>query len=718
MTGTPSPSSRLPAWVLLLVATIGVPGAVAFALTDKIAQNPWLSLGLAVVYELVVVLTGFGLKVWSKLESRWVDRTADAVDIFLQSLFFRYRRRYLRYLVYACRDFDMKGLTTQGIHSLELQRVFVELSLVPRPPHAASSDPIHELPGELRRGGHIIWDFLHAASNQNIVVLGPPGSGKTTLLKHMVLTLASGAQACRQLRVPVKLPILLFLREHAVGIKDSSDKSLAEVIRDSLARQNIPPPPKGWIERGLDQGNCLVMLDGLDEVADADTRRAVVAWVERQMIASGSNRFVITSRPHGYRDNPLPGVSAVEVCPFNAEQVEKFVQNWYLANEVMTAQKEDEGVRMEAKNRAADFRSRLRRSQTLSALAINPLLLTMIATVHRFRGNLPGRRVELYAGICDVFLGRRQQARGLIVDLTPAQKRSVLQPMAYYMMSQRQRLLPIEEARSAIANQLAQVDPRADPDGFLKDIENASGLLVEREQGQYAFSHLTFQEYLASAHCVTARLVDDLLSHIDDDWWRETIRLYAAQADATAIIAACQAIASTSVPALALAIECQDEALQVEPHQRASLSELLDAGINAPEPERRRLVAETLLTLRIRRMARADNAREADDSLLTNAEYQLFLDDTSFQGRHHQPDQWMSKQFPAGRGRDPVIGLRSSDAVAFCDWLTGRIGTNSRYSNPIGLKFLRFQLSMLPTIRGIGRIRMGRTALRCLGTQR
>src|SRR5450756_1056225 len=115
------------------------------------------------------------------------------------------------------------------------------------------------------------------------------------------------------------------------------------------------------------------------------------------------------------------------------------------------------------------------------------------------------------------------------------------------MMGKRQRMLPIEEANSVITGPLAQVDAHADPGDFLTLIENGSSLLVERESGLYGFSHLTFQEYLASAHARTARLVDDLVTHVAEDWWRETIRLDAAQADATPIVPACLADARTSV---------------------------------------------------------------------------------------------------------------------------------------------------------------------------
>ena len=74
---------------------------------------------------------------------------------------------------------------------------------------------------------------------------------------------------------------------------------------------------------------------------------------------------------------------------------------------------------------------------------MNPLLLTLIATVHRYRSQLPGRRVELYAEICDVFLGKRQQAKDLELDLTPAQKVRVLRVLAYEMMCREVREIKV-----------------------------------------------------------------------------------------------------------------------------------------------------------------------------------------------------------------------------------------------------------------------------------
>jgi len=79
-----------------------------------------------------------------------------------------------------------------------------------------------------------------------------------------------------------------------------------------------------------------------------------------------------------------------------------------------------------ATQRAASVGQALALVFGLVGLFYNPLLLTMIATIHQYRGTLPERRVEFYEAICKVSLGRRRQIYGLDLDLSPDQKQSVL----------------------------------------------------------------------------------------------------------------------------------------------------------------------------------------------------------------------------------------------------------------------------------------------------
>src|SRR5215471_8978962 len=119
-------------------------------------------------------------------------------------------------------------------------------------------------------------------------------------------------------RAPVSgTPVLLFLRDHAAAIGRNADIKLTELIEASL--KDLPPPAR-WFRDRLSNGKCLIMFDGLDEVADPDLRLKV----ERQVEFLGANRFVVSSRPNGYRDNPLSGFTVLQVLPFNRDQVERF----------------------------------------------------------------------------------------------------------------------------------------------------------------------------------------------------------------------------------------------------------------------------------------------------------------------------------------------------------------------------------------------------------
>ena len=137
---------------------------------------------------------------------------------------------------------------------------------------------------------------------------------------------------------------------------------------------------------------------------------------------------------------------------------------------------------MAAKEGANDLLCRLRKKPALLELTVNPLLLTMIATVHRNRSALPGRRVELYAEICEVFLGKRQQARGLELEMTPPQKQRVLEPLAYYMMQTKKRDIIVSKAIEVIASTLEQVQLNT-PETGTWDVWVKAGVINQGLQG-------------------------------------------------------------------------------------------------------------------------------------------------------------------------------------------------------------------------------------------
>ncbi len=626
------------------------------------------------------VLAGFGsailtLCVWllrERIEGRWSKSIADGfeanVRLYGSLIFSGFRRRYYKQLCYRHRVFNVRGLRTRGIFSLELEKVFVDLKVAPQSIEAVSPDLLQR--ENLTRHSSI-WELLvsvHSAF-RSLAVIGAPGSGKTTLLQHLAVIFSQNQQRRHEKRCRAYVPILLFLRDHADAVTAKEPPTLAQLLFEAETREGLKPPAQ-WFERKLEAGKTLVLLDGLDEVGDARKRKQVAVWVAKQIQRYGGSRFIVTSRPRGYQTNPLPEATVLEVQPFNLQQVERFVESWYLANEILSFGKDDAGVRQKAKKHGQDLLQRLRNAPSLAALVINPLLLTMIAMVHRYRGALPGRRVELYAEICDVLLGHWQAAKGLATELTAAQQRMILEPMALHLMDVRNREISAAEAEAIVSEPLARLKgSTATASAFLQGVQSGSGLLLERESGVYSFAHLTFQEYLAAAHLVKNRDPARLVAHIDDSWWHEVIRLYSAQSDGSPIVKACLEAARPST--LSLAYACSQEGM-LEADVAEELEGVLIGGLEAPEPKRRALAAEVMLELRLRDLLRLNDSVEIDTSYISCAEYQLFIDEKRAAGEYRRPDHWRNQRFAEGTADNPIAGVRYADAIEFCEWLTER----------------------------------------------
>jgi len=82
----------------------------------------------------------------------------------------------------------------------------------------------------------------------------------------------------------------------------------------------------------------------------------------------------------------------LQVRSFTDEQVTRFVQGWYLVVEWHSTGATGRDLLLRAEAAADDLLRRLDAAPGLYELTVNPLLLTMIAIVHRHCGALPGSR--------------------------------------------------------------------------------------------------------------------------------------------------------------------------------------------------------------------------------------------------------------------------------------------------------------------------------------
>ena len=397
------------------------------------------------------------------------------------------------------------------------------------------------------------------------VILGAPGAGKTTLLRYLALHYAKAKRdgidqvvgGSQEELGAIRLPIFIRIADYAERLEDEPDLSLLEYFQQfyrqweaafetteiAAVRATFPE----LLLTQMRQGNCLMLLDGLDEVFDQKSRQRVVqgidAFVEEFAGGESGNRFVVTSRIAGYRDVQLSSrFQEFTIAEMAEAQVEQFLRRWCRAIE--EAQQPEAGEAQWGRQADTEVRAILQAigtSEGVKRLTVNPLLLTILALIHRNGSRLPERRVDLYKLAVktlteDWQLGKKlPDAPKLVVKENEAME--LLAPLAYWMHEEKPSgVVTQAEAEQQLAKTLAELN-RVSPEAaevrqavdlFLRKVRETTGLFVERAPAVYGFMHLTFEEYFAARHIANndrEEILQLIRAHLYEPRWEEPILL-------------------------------------------------------------------------------------------------------------------------------------------------------------------------------------------------
>jgi predicted NACHT family NTPase len=165
------------------------------------------------------------------------------------------------------------------------------------------------------------------------MILGKPGAGKTTFLKHLAMQCIGGKFQSDRVPIFITLkdfaeaddkPNLLAYIERLIAMPTVGAKHLENI---SLSNAESDRPNASPLHNILRAGKTLILLDGLDEVREADNSR-VLRQIKEFSEHFSKNQFVVTCRIAA-REYIFEQFTEVEISDFANEQIFNFVNKWF-----------------------------------------------------------------------------------------------------------------------------------------------------------------------------------------------------------------------------------------------------------------------------------------------------------------------------------------------------------------------------------------------------
>lgn len=497
------------------------------------------------------------------------------------------RTDYLSHLYANTRFITLNGIDPQVVGDIEarLNLSAIYTALYTRSLELSDSD-------EIKASTHnfSISDYLSVLDcinrNKHLVLLGDPGCGKSTLVNFVTLCLA-GELLCEKdanlekLIAPIPryynyfdvnevdqevelkyqswdhgalIPVRVVLRDfaaefHSLAELPGKSNLIWAFIEKELTKSShadfLP-----YLRRELIEVGGLVLFDGLDEIPSADQMRSKIKRaIEDFTMAYPKCRIIVTSRVYAYQkqDWRLQGYTDVLIAPFSKVQICQLIDRYYAhIADIRNLNHES------AQGRASLLKRAIIQNKRLVDLAERPLLLTLMVSLHAWRGgNLPEDREELYEQAVDLLLDlweRNKWERNSLGEIT-VQRQSIVEYLKVDRKQLRQFLDHIAFSAHSEQKELDNVAGIADGElitgllGIVKKgdiypqyleqyLKERSGLLIEYGNNLYSFPHRTIQEYLAACYLTDHEDPSDIaqLARNDPDRWREVVLLAGAKA--------------------------------------------------------------------------------------------------------------------------------------------------------------------------------------------
>jgi len=365
---------------------------------------------------------------------------------------------------------------------------------------------------------------VHAPS---VVLEGAPGQGKSTIVQyvcqvHRLRLIGADSEERKSLpeshaNTPLRLPFKVDLRDLAYwiagedpfleGPAENSEFTRGPRTLEAFLAAQVSSLSGGTaftvdnLLEVLDVSAALLVLDGLDEVADIERRKRVVREIERGVsrlrVNAVSLQVIVTSRPAAFANSP--GLPPEEFPHYQLGSIDKplalqYARKWLTARQLTEPEK---------KSFSAILLGKLDEPH-IKDLAKNPMQLTILLSLIHTRGeSLPDKRTALYDNYVELFFNREAEKSAVVRE-----HRDVLIDIHRFLawslhaeseLGRHRGRIPQERLRALVRDYLSDEGHAPDlVDNLFTGLMERVVMIVSRVEGTYEFEVQPVREYFAA----------------------------------------------------------------------------------------------------------------------------------------------------------------------------------------------------------------------------
>jgi hypothetical protein len=341
---------------------------------------------------------------------------------------------------------------------------------------------------------------LLKSGGRRILLLGDAGTGKSTILLRLAYLMAKeGVLSKKALRIPVYV--------RAAHIAANLSKSFIDIGMSAVA-QIVGISGAPFTSEDLETGNVVMLVDGLDEVANIEQRAGIFTKLHEFYSQYPACRIIVTSRPY----TSLRQIPHIEL--FDRYRLSQI--SFKEAEKMMTSVK---GTTID-QPRAKEI---LRRLESVHGMELNPLLVTVFSlTGGSDKKDIPANITELFSKFTELMLGRWDEKKGLSQQYQSKLKEHLLAQFCFRLHQNRKAQFSLAEFKEFASALLSELNLKADLEVVVNEIIERSGLM-RGDDATLEFRHHLIQEFFAGKGIPDIAFIRSV---VNDEWWRNPIVFY------------------------------------------------------------------------------------------------------------------------------------------------------------------------------------------------